>query len=88
MSTTTDRVAAWARKKTKVLKKKAGDARDTAQEALEQLRWNAAEYYERGRDSVEGAASAFERYVREHPVKSLLMAAGAGLLFGRFWMRR
>jgi len=89
MSTTTDRLAARARKKTKVLKKKAGDvAQDATQEALEHLRENAAEYYERGRETVEGAASAFERYVREQPIKSLLIAAGAGLLFGRFWMRR
>ena len=88
MSTATDRLAARARKKTKVLKKAGNVAQDATQDALEHLRENAAEYYERGRETVEGAASAFERYVREQPVKSLLMAAGAGLLFGRFWMRR
>jgi hypothetical protein len=32
--------------------------------------------------------NTFEQYVRERPVKSVLIAAGIGLLFLRFWMRR
>jgi hypothetical protein len=41
-----------------------------------------------GRDKIHGVASTFEQYVRERPVKSVLTAAGVGLLFGRCWMRR
>jgi ElaB/YqjD/DUF883 family membrane-anchored ribosome-binding protein len=89
MSTITDRIAPSRKKKAKALKKKATNvAQDVAQEAMEEIRESAAEYYELGREKVEGAASRFERYVREQPIKSLLIAAGAGLIFGRFWMRR
>ena len=43
---------------------------------------------EQGRDNVHGVLCNFEQYVRERPLKSVLIAAGVGLLFGRFWMRR
>jgi ElaB/YqjD/DUF883 family membrane-anchored ribosome-binding protein len=28
------------------------------------------------------------QYVREQPLKSILIAAGVGLVLGRFWLRR
>ena len=49
---------------------------------------NANEYYQQRRDQVNSTLCTFEQYVRERPVKSVLVAAGIGLLFGRFWMRR
>ena len=30
----------------------------------------------------------FEQYIRERPLKSILIAAGVGMLLGRFWRRR
>ena len=29
-----------------------------------------------------------EQFILERPLKTVLIAAGIGLLFGRFWMRR
>jgi ElaB/YqjD/DUF883 family membrane-anchored ribosome-binding protein len=88
MSTTSDRLGAQAQEVSKDLKEMGGIVRDAAQETLGQVCENATEYYQHGRDKVHGAASTFEQYVRERPVKSVLIAAGIGLLFGRFWMRR
>jgi ElaB/YqjD/DUF883 family membrane-anchored ribosome-binding protein len=62
--------------------------KDAAQEKLGQVREDATEYCEQGQDKVHGVLSNVEQYIRERPVKSVLIAAGVGLLFGRFWMRR
>ena len=88
MSTTSDRLGAQANELSEDLKEMGGIVRDAAQEKLGQVRENATEYYEQGRDNVHGVLCNFEQYVRERPVKSVLIAAGVGLLFGRFWMRR
>ena len=88
MSTTKDRLGAQANELSEDLKEMGGVARDAAQQKLKEVRENAAEYYERGRDNVHGVLCNFEQYVRERPVRSVLTAAGIGLLFGRFWMRR
>lgn len=88
MSRTSDRLAAQAHEVSDDLKEMGGIVRDAAQEKLGQVRENASDYYLQGLDKVHGVSSNFEQYVRERPVKSLLIAAGIGLLFGRFWMRR
>jgi ElaB/YqjD/DUF883 family membrane-anchored ribosome-binding protein len=88
MSTTRDRLGAQANEVSKDLKEMGEIVRDAAQEKLGQVRENATEYYEQGRDNVHGVLCNFEQYVRARPVKSVLIAAGIGLLFGRFWMRR
>jgi len=88
MSTTSDRLGAQTNELSEDLKEMGGVARDAAQQKLKEVRENAAEYYELGRDSVHGVLCNFEQYVRERPVRSVLTAAGIGLLFGRFWMRR
>ncbi len=88
MSTTSDRLGAQAKEVSKDLREMGDTVRDAAQEKLGQVRENATEIYEQGRDNVHGVLCNFEQYVRERPVKSLLIAAGIGLLFGRFWMRR
>ena len=62
--------------------------RDTAQEKVERLRAGAADCASEGRDTVEQVERSFAQYVREQPLKSILIAAGVGLLFGRFWLRR
>ena len=88
MSTTSERLGAQANELSDDLKEMGDIVRDAAQEKLGQVRENATEYYQQGRDNVHGVLCNFEQYVRERPVKSVLIAAGIGLLFGRFWMRR
>ena len=62
--------------------------RDTAQEKVERLRAGAADCASEGRDKVAQVERSFAQYVREQPLKSILIAVGVGLVLGRFWMRR
>ena len=77
-----------ARTVTQDIRELGGMAREMAQEKVEQLRTGASEYYEEGRDKVQQVEHGFERFVREQPVKSILIAAGLGVLLGGLWMRR
>ena len=63
-------------------------AKDVAQEKLGQLRETASDYYEEGQDTVQQVERSVEQYIRERPLRCILIAAGIGLFFGRFWMRR
>lgn len=63
-------------------------ARDAAQEAISRMGNNASAYLKQGKDKVKQAGDGFEDYIRESPLKSILIAAGVGLVLGRFWMRR
>jgi ElaB/YqjD/DUF883 family membrane-anchored ribosome-binding protein len=65
-----------------------GMAREMAQEKYEQVRDGAVDYAREGREKVRTVERSIEQYIREKPLKSVLIAAGAGLLLGRFWMRR
>ena len=80
-----DRLGKQAREVTQDLRQMGEIARDAAQEKLEQLRDKASEY---GRDKVQHVERSIEQYIQERPLKSVLIAASIGLLFGRFWMRR
>jgi ElaB/YqjD/DUF883 family membrane-anchored ribosome-binding protein len=88
MSTTSDRLGVQAKEVSDDIKEMGAILRDAAQEKLGEVRGNAAEYYQQGRETIHGVGCTFEQYIRERPVKSVLIAAGIGLLFGRFWMRR
>ena len=88
LNTTNDRLAKQAVEVGKDLQEMGALTKNAAQEKLGQLREEVSECYEQGRDQVRDAVSTVERYVREQPFKSLLIAAGLGLLFGRFGMRR
>lgn len=81
------------------LRNKAGDvkqsvaelgnvAKQAANEKLTELRDTATEYYEKGRERVVEAEQSMEDYIREQPVKSVLIAAGIGFLFGACYLRR
>ncbi|MBI5764734.1 MAG: hypothetical protein HZA51_14555 [Planctomycetes bacterium] len=76
-------------KQTKELKKDLRDLGETAKHAaaeeLGKLRANAGEYCEEKRNNVQ---HGIEQYIADRPLKTILIAAGVGLLFGRFWMRR
>lgn len=62
-------------------------ARQAAREKYEHLREQAGEYYETGRQQAKEWEQSLEGYVREQPIKSLLIAAGVGLLLGALWKR-
>ena len=87
MSTTIDQLGKQAKEVTRDLQEMGGIVRDAAQEKLGQVRENASEYYEQGRDKVHDVVCTFEQFVRQQPVKSVLIAAGVGWLLGRFLRR-
>jgi ElaB/YqjD/DUF883 family membrane-anchored ribosome-binding protein len=88
MSTTSSPLGAHAQEVSNEIKEVGGIVRDAAQETFGQVHKSAAEIYEQGRDKIYCPGSAFGQYARERPVKSVLIAAGIGLLFGSIWMRR
>jgi ElaB/YqjD/DUF883 family membrane-anchored ribosome-binding protein len=63
-------------------------ARDAAQEQFDQIQENASELYDTGRVKVQQARRSLEQYIAEQPLTSMLIAAGVGLVLGRFWKRR
>ena len=60
---------------------------DAAREKYDQLRSSATDYYEQGRARAQEWEQGLEEYVREKPMKSLLIAAGVGMLLGVLWRR-
>ena len=73
------------------LKDKATEAVSSAREAVgeqyDNLKQQATEYYQSGREKAMEWEQQLEDYVREQPVKSLLMAAGVGIVLGMIWKR-
>jgi ElaB/YqjD/DUF883 family membrane-anchored ribosome-binding protein len=88
MSTTSDQLGKQAKEVTEDLQKMGGTVRHAAQEKLRQVGEKAGEYCEHGRDKVHGIACACEQFLRERPLRSILIAAGIGWLLGRFWKGR
>ncbi len=88
MITATDRLTKQAKKVTKDLRELTGSAKDAAQEKLRQLRANASERCEQGRDKVRQAERAVERFIQSRPLKTVLIAAGIGAFLGGLWCRR
>jgi ElaB/YqjD/DUF883 family membrane-anchored ribosome-binding protein len=88
MSNTTDQLGKQASEVTEDLRRMGSTVRDAAQAKLGEAGEKAAEYGEQVQDKVHGIACACEQFVRERPLRSLLMAAGIGWLLGRFGNRR
>lgn len=63
-------------------------AKDLAHEKIDQVRDFASEQAGQGQEKVQELGRTFTDSIREKPVRSMLIAAGVGLLLGRFWMRR
>jgi len=82
------RMGKQAKKVAQDVSKMGSIARDVAQEEFEHLRESASEYKDQGRDKVQQVERTIEQFIRERPLKTVLIAAGVGLLLGRFWMRR
>lgn len=57
-------------------------ARDAAKEVVGQVRDRATSYYGTGKDKAHDAQLKVEEFVREQPLKSVLIAAGVGLALG------
>ena len=64
-----------------------GTLRDAATEQYENLRGSAEEYYDQGRQKAQEWQHGLEEYVKEQPVKALLIAAGVGVLLGVLWKK-
>jgi ElaB/YqjD/DUF883 family membrane-anchored ribosome-binding protein len=88
MSKTSDRLGKQAKEVTEDLRAMGETVRDAAQEKLGQVGERAAECCGQGQDKIHGVACACEQFVRQRPLTSVLLAAGVGLLLGRFWLRR
>jgi ElaB/YqjD/DUF883 family membrane-anchored ribosome-binding protein len=88
MSTTSERLGNQASEVKKDLQEMGETVRHAAQEKLGHVGERASAYCEQGRTKAHGIACACEQFLRERPLGSVLMAAGAGWLFGRFWKRR
>jgi ElaB/YqjD/DUF883 family membrane-anchored ribosome-binding protein len=65
-----------------------GAVRDVAQEQFDHMRDRASGYVKQGREKVGEWEDVLESYIQEKPLRSLLLAAGAGLLLGLLWRRR
>lgn len=63
-------------------------AKDAAEEKIGNMRESASEHMDQGRAKAQEVEFTMEQYIREHPLKSMLIAAGVGLFLGRFWIRR
>jgi ElaB/YqjD/DUF883 family membrane-anchored ribosome-binding protein len=61
--------------------------KDVAKEQYENVRDKAEEYYEYGRERAQEWQQQAEDYIREQPLKSVLIAAGVGILLGVIWRR-
>ena len=69
------------------LKEFGGTVREVAHQGVDQLRHQAEAYYQQGRQKAQQAGGSVEQFVRDEPVKSVLIAAGVGLLLGILWKR-
>ena len=64
-----------------------GRIRAQARETDSQLRAQASEEYQHGRERATEWEQSFEAYVQEKPVQAVLIAAGVGMLLGLLWTR-
>jgi ElaB/YqjD/DUF883 family membrane-anchored ribosome-binding protein len=71
----------------KNIREMGGQIADVAREQYEGLRDHASHYVEKGKQKAHEWQEGVEEYVYEKPLRSLLIAAGAGLLLG-LWLRR
>ena len=83
-----DRIGTQAKAVSKDFQELGGTAVEALNEKFGELRDTATEYYEQGKDKCREAEQSLEKFIKEQPLKSVLIAAGAGWLLGRFCMRR
>ena len=71
-----------------VARDKFGDAKEKAVEYVDEGKQKTAQYYEQGKLEASRIEDQVESYVRQNPLKSVLIATGAGLLLGMLMRRR
>ena len=62
--------------------------RDLAHDAVDIIRDNASEYYQKGVKKAQGLEKNLEAKIKENPLQALLIAAGVGFVLGAIWKRR
>jgi ElaB/YqjD/DUF883 family membrane-anchored ribosome-binding protein len=77
-----------AKKVTKHFREMTDTAKDSVQKKLRHLGVNASRRYEQGRDKVQQAERNVEHFIEQLPLKSILIAAGVGVVLGGFLFRR
>ena len=82
-----ERLAEQARKISQDVQEMGTVVKETAQEKLEQWRDSAEDLQGQAKERMYHAESTIEQCIRDQPVKSVLIAALAGLVFGRIFMR-
>lgn len=88
MDVASDKVNSKAAELTKNMNDMGHRAVDKATEKADQLRESAADLYEKGSAQAGQLQDNVEQYVRDQPFKSILIAAGAGILLGMFLSSR
>ena len=83
-----ERFGDQAKKTAQDVQELGGMAKTTVQEKLGNAQAAAAEYLEYGQEKAEQVERSIEESIRANPIKFLLIAAGVGLVFGRFCMGR
>ena len=66
----------------------AAELRDTATRTAEDLRARAGEWCDESRQQVGRLEKTLEQRIRDNPLQSVAIAAGAGILLGILWIRR
>jgi ElaB/YqjD/DUF883 family membrane-anchored ribosome-binding protein len=82
-----DQLKESAQQVTENLRTIGATARGAANEKISDLKQQATDYYEQGRQSAQEWEQGLEQYVQEKPIQSLLIAAGVGLVLGMLWKR-
>jgi ElaB/YqjD/DUF883 family membrane-anchored ribosome-binding protein len=62
--------------------------KDAAREKLDELSETAKDRYEEGRERALELGRTMQRFIEDQPMKCVLIAAGVGLILGKFWIRR
>ena len=88
MATASERLRKQAKQVRKGLREMRFTAKDAARETLEHIRENGSQRYALGRGKVHQAESAIEHFIQRRPLKSVLIAAGVGVVLGGYWLRR
>jgi ElaB/YqjD/DUF883 family membrane-anchored ribosome-binding protein len=88
MSTARDQIGKQAMEVMQSLQESDDRAQDVAQEKLDQSRAIVSNCCADARAKVRDAKRRVRQYIQELPIKSLFIAAGAGVLLGTFWTIR
>jgi ElaB/YqjD/DUF883 family membrane-anchored ribosome-binding protein len=70
------------------VKEQASELRDTASRTAEDLRARAGDLRDEGMQQMRRMETTLEQRIRDKPLQSVAIAAGAGILLGILWIRR